>query len=238
MLPNLMQIQPQMGFVNPHLPNTNNNTTGFNTNFGNVNGNGNTPSSAFMNMPNFNALQNSHMGGSIMGSGQQFQSHHFGQNLNVLGFPLNGQLGNMGQGNPNQLFGNNNTNNNNGQFGWQNQLQNMNQLGSMPLLNPSQVNALTQLLGCANQVAQAMNPQNMPFLGNPQLGFSHPNGGLQPPNFSQQLPVASQQLPNVSVPPSNPIALTHQHGQSSNYQVCCVNISINPVECLCGCFLC
>ncbi|KMS95946.1 hypothetical protein BVRB_003530 [Beta vulgaris subsp. vulgaris] len=210
MMPNLMQIQSQMGYVNPQIsiPFDNNNNTNFNTNLGN----------GFMNFPDVNGLQNGHLGNSILGSAQQIQSNQgfspnsFGHNLNVLGFPVNGQLSNLGQGNQNQLFGNN------GQFGWQNQVQSMNQLGNMPLLNPAQLNALTQLLGCANQVAQAMNPQSAAFLGNPQLGFGQPNGGLQQSNFSQQLPLVSQQLQNVSVPPSNPAALSHPHVQSSNLQ--------------------
>lgn len=206
MLPNLMQIQSQMGFTN------------FNPSMGNA-----QMPPGFMNVPNFNALQNGHPGGgSIMGSVQHnsgFSPNNFGQNLNVLGFPINGQLSNLGQGNQTpQLFGHNPLSN--GQFGWQNQLQNMNQLGNMPMLNPSQVNALTQLLGCANQVAQAMNSQNAAFLGNPQLGFGQPNGGLQQGGFSQQLPVAPQQLQNVSVLPSNPAASSHPQCQPSNLQVC------------------
>ncbi|CAO2836915.1 unnamed protein product [Amaranthus hypochondriacus] len=183
MSPNLRPIQPKMGFVNPQssLPFDNNNPN-FNPNLGN------------MNMPNFNALPNSHM------SAQQIQSQSFGQNLNVLGFPMNGQLSNLGQ------LGN-------GQFGWQNQLPNVNQLGNLPLLNPSQINALTQLLGCANQVAQAINPQSAPFFGNPQLGFGQPNGGLHQGNFGQQLPAVPMQLPNVSGPPSNVVGSSYQHGQ-------------------------
>ncbi|XP_057550314.1 uncharacterized protein LOC130828368 isoform X2 [Amaranthus tricolor] len=189
MSPNLRPIQPQMGFVNPQLsiPFDNNNPN-YNPNLGN------------MNMPNFNALPNSHMSNSIVGSAQQIQSQSLGQNLNVLGFPMNGQLSNLGQ------LGN-------GQFGWQNQLPNVNQLGNMPLLNPSQINALTQLLGCANQVAQAINPQNTPFFGNSQLGFGQPNGGLHLGNFAQQLPVVPMQLPNVSGPPSNVVGSSYQHSQ-------------------------
>ncbi|XP_021773404.1 uncharacterized protein LOC110737360 [Chenopodium quinoa] len=201
LLPNIMQMQSQMGFVN--------NNANYNPNLGN--GNAQIPP-GFMNVPNFNG----HLGNSAqqIQSNSGFSPNSFGQNLNVFGFPGNGQLGNLGQGNLNQLFGNN------GQFGWQNQLQSMSQLGNMPMLNPSQVNALTQLLGCANQVAQAMNSQNAGFIGNPnpQLGFGHPNGGLQQAGFSQQLPVAPQLLQNVSVPPSNPAVSSHPHGQSPNFQ--------------------
>ncbi|KAK9735053.1 hypothetical protein RND81_04G180800 [Saponaria officinalis] len=188
MFPNPLQMQPQMGFINPQLSNPYNNNNsnssnnGYNLNMGNV---GRPP--GFMGMPNFNALQ------------QQFQPQpgfslqNFGQNP---GFSGNGQFG-----------------------GWQNQGQNMNQLGGV-MLNPAQVAALSQLLGCVNQVAQGMVPQNPAFLGNPQLGLVQPNAGLQQQqgNFGQQVPVASQQLQNVPPMPFAPALTLPHNNQSQNLQ--------------------
>jgi len=226
LLQNLLQIQSQMGFVNPQssVP-----FNGLNTNLGN----GNRPPGP-MNIPNFNLLQNGQVGNSILGSAPQVQSQggfipqNFMQNLNV---PVNGQLGSVVQGTPAQLFGYNPMNmprNSNpgtpnfqsGQFGWQNQVQNMNQLGNLALLNPSQVAALAQLMGCANQVAQSTVPQNSAFVANAlQLGALQPNGVAQQTNFGQQVPVASQQMQKVSLTPSNRTFPHPKNNQGPSWQV-------------------
>ncbi|KAJ8440711.1 hypothetical protein Cgig2_005442 [Carnegiea gigantea] len=225
LLQNLLQIQSQMGFVNPQssVP-----FNGLNTKLGN----GNRPPGP-MNIPNFNLLQNGQVGNSILGSAPQVQSHggfipqNFMQNLNV---PVNGQLGSVVQGTPAQLFGYNpmnmprnsnpgTPNFQNGQFGWQNQVQNMNQLGNLALLNPSQVAALAQLMGCASQVAQSTVPQNSAFVTNAlQLGALQPNGVAQQANFGQQLPVASQQMQKVSLTPSNRTPPHPQNDQGLSWQ--------------------
>lgn len=214
-----------MGFVNPQssVP-----FNGLNTNLGN----GNRPPGP-MNIPSFNLLQNGQVGNSILGSAPQVQSQggfipqYFMQNLNV---PVNGQLGSVVQGTPAQLFGYNpmnmprnsnpgTSNFQNGQFGWQNQVQNMNQLGNLALLNPSQVAALAQLMGCANQVAQSMVPQNSAFVANsPQLGVFQPNGVAQQANFGQQLPVASQQMQSGSLTPSTHTSPHPQNSQGPSWQ--------------------
>ncbi|KAH9606302.1 hypothetical protein KSS87_020635 [Heliosperma pusillum] len=210
--PNLAQMQPQMGlgFINPQLPNpfnnnNNNNNNGFNFNM--VNG---VRPQGFMNMPNFNALQQNSLLGSLQALQQQCQPQpgfcpqSFGQNSGFMG---NGQLGNMGQ---NMIPGSSNPGL--GNFGgWQNQGQNMNQLGGV-MLNPAQVAALSQLMGCVNQVAQGMVPQNAAFLGNPQLGIAQPNGGLQ------QQGTFPPQLQNVPAMPFNPAMAQAQHNQTPNLQ--------------------
>ncbi|XP_074312355.1 uncharacterized protein LOC141647887 [Silene latifolia] len=204
--PNLVQMQPQMGFINPQLSNPfnnniNNNNNGFNLNMVN----GGRPQ-GFMNMPNFNPLQQNSLLGSLQALQQQCQPQP-GFCQQNSGFMGNGQLGNMGQnmipGNMNPGLGN---------FGgWQNQGQNMNQLGGV-MLNPAQVAALSQLMGCVNQVAQGMVSQNAPFLGNPQLGLVQPSGGLQQQgNFPPQ-------LQNGPAMPFNPAMAQPQHNQTPNLQ--------------------
>lgn len=222
-LQNLMQIQSQMGFINPQS------STPFNVLNTNL-GNGNRPPGP-MNFPNFNPLQNGQVGNSLLGSAPQAQPYggfvpqNFMHNLNVS---AHGQSGNLGHGNPGQFFGANpmnmarnlNPNFQNGQFGWQNQLQNINPLGNLAMFNPSQVAALAQLMGCANQVAQSMIPRNTAYGGNPpQLGVIQPNGVMQQANFGQQLPAASQQMQNVSLPPSNnPMSPRPQNNQAPSWQ--------------------
>uniref|UniRef100_A0A7C9ASN9 Uncharacterized protein n=1 Tax=Opuntia streptacantha TaxID=393608 RepID=A0A7C9ASN9_OPUST len=228
LLQNLLQIQSQMGFVNPQssMP-----FNGLNTNLGN----GNRPP-GHMNIPNFNLLQHGQVGNSILGSAPQVQSlggfipQNFMHNLNV---PVSGQLGNLVSANPAQLFGPNlmnmprssnpgSSNFQNGQFGWQNQVQNMNHLGNLALLNPSQVAALAQLMGCANQVAPSMVPQNGAFIATlPQLGSLQPNGIAQQASFGQQLPVASQQMQNVPLTSANPIPSHPQTNQTQRWQGIC-----------------
>ncbi|KAL9224909.1 hypothetical protein vseg_000890 [Gypsophila vaccaria] len=185
-----MQAQAQLGFMNPQLPNPFNNNNNNNSN-GNNNNNNNGYMGNVGRPPGFMGMPNFN---ALQLQFQPLPGQNFGQNP--------GFLGNMG-----------------GQFsGWQNQGQNMNQVGGV-MLNPVQVAALSQLLGCVNQVANGMIPQNAAFLGNPQLGPVKPNGGLQQQgNFGQQLPVGSQPMQNVPMMPFAPALTLPQNIQSQNLQ--------------------
>ncbi|KAL8166740.1 hypothetical protein V2J09_008239 [Rumex salicifolius] len=117
------------------------------------------------------------------------------QNLNALGgLPLNGALGNLvaqnllsgllANGSMNAM--NPNASLVNAQLALQNQLQNVNQLLSMALSNPSQLGSFNPMAACGNQGAQGVFPQNGTFPGNPQLGMLQPNGIGQQVNSGQQ----------------------------------------------------
>ncbi|GMH13265.1 hypothetical protein Nepgr_015106 [Nepenthes gracilis] len=198
LLPNLMQMQSQVGFINPQHPVPFN---GSNQNLG-------TP-----NMPNqppglMNVLnQNGHMGKSILGSGPsmlhpvQSQVVFGPQNsIAVPGFPMSSTFGTSTQSlnnfRPNQPSGQfahnpvNALNQNfggfqNGQLGWQNQSQNVNQHFNLPWQNPSLAAPFARIVGCGNQRAEAMVPQNSAFVANPQIGLLQNNSALQQNNLAQ-----------------------------------------------------
>ncbi|GAB4855210.1 hypothetical protein Ancab_023836 [Ancistrocladus abbreviatus] len=193
LLPNAMQIQSQVGFINPQISVP---FCGPNPNMGNTNV-PNRPS-GLMNVPN---LQNGQLGNSILGSAPSMlhpaQSHlGFGpQNFNAApGFPTNGPFGNLGRNlnnlNATQLFGqmlgHSSVSFQNGQSGWQNLVPNIAQYVNMTLPNHSHASSpFGNMVGCANQMAQAMAPQTAAFVTNPQLGLVQANGTLQQSSLAQ-----------------------------------------------------
>ncbi|KAK9283033.1 hypothetical protein L1049_011261 [Liquidambar formosana] len=248
-LPNPLQVQSQIGIMNPQfsIPFYDHNT---HLNNGHAVAMNNMPPSVTppgfnMNFPNLLLpLQNNHLGMPHLGStavashpgqGQVgFAPHHMNT---LMTFPMHKPFCNLAQNlnqfnqsqPPGQLFAHNspnipqNFNQNmgalNGQFCWQNPMQNMNQLVPVQMSNPTQVGPYNvpscshQMLGCPNQVAQAMGPQNPAFIANTQFGLVHSGEVGQHVNQNQQQWV--QPSMDVNAWKQSPIATQQVQGNPS-----------------------
>ncbi|KAG6680529.1 hypothetical protein I3842_13G047100 [Carya illinoinensis] len=232
---NTMQFQRQFGMNNAQIqvPPSNSNA------HLNPNMRPSITQPGFMNVPNHVLpLQNNHLGMPHLGSQQGLSHVGFGSqnsvcNMNpVAGFAVNGQFCNLMQ-NTNQVNAsqppfvhnfpnlhqqlNQNMGLLNGQYGFPNMLQNVNQLVPLQMPASSQVGPYgiplcpPHMLGGLNQPTQATVPQNPSIFPNMHFGPVHCNQVGQQDNQNQQNfapptmngPVTAQQLKGNSSAPLN-----------------------------------
>ncbi|KAL9262806.1 hypothetical protein AKJ16_DCAP16167 [Drosera capensis] len=196
---NLIQMQSQAGYMNPQVSNP--------VNFHNPNVGAVDVLQLLQGLMNL-ANQNGHMGNANLGSGppvmHPMQTHQeFGQpnlnfNLNALSGIL-GQLrclpGNFNGLNLSQCLGQSNALNQNGgyqngQFGFQNHLQNATQLGNLGLPTPPQAATAApfgpRMMPSANQAApQGMVPPSNVFVSSLQFGHMHVSSSPLQKNLPQ-----------------------------------------------------
>uniref|UniRef100_A0A5B7AD80 FMR1-interacting protein 1 conserved domain-containing protein n=1 Tax=Davidia involucrata TaxID=16924 RepID=A0A5B7AD80_DAVIN len=224
---NAIPIQSQMGIINPHnaIPFNNSHTHLSNGTVAMPNSLVSTPSPCFMNAPNHLPLQNGVPLLGVMSHPGQCHGVFSHQNLNPIStFPVQSMNG-MNPSQPSgQLFAHNSTNlpqyfNQNaglpnGQFCLQNPMQNLNQFVQMHLPNYAQ-GVPCGLPPYPNQIPQVMGLQNPNIFANPQFGLIQPNGAMQPGNQYQHKFVSSTTDANALK--KTPHSITQQlQGNSSS----------------------
>ncbi|KAA8544850.1 hypothetical protein F0562_019634 [Nyssa sinensis] len=204
MLPNSVQIQSQMGIINPQIaiPFSNSNTHLSN---GMPNRFVSTPSPCFMNAPNHLPLQN---GVPFMSHPGQCHGVFSHQNLNSIS---TFSVQNMNGMNLSQPPGTNlpqhfhqNAGLPNGQFSLQNPIQNLNQFVQIQMPNYAQ-GVPCGVPPYPNQIPQVLGPQNPNIFVTSQFGLMQSNRAMQPGNKDQYKFVsstmdvnASKQTPNTT----------------------------------------